>query len=267
MKDTKKKIEIIAKELTDSRIIPTDIYDICNRLDISVIRSDLKKQKAKGVFTKNGFVIKVSQSFGKNNPFNSFLIAHEIGHFILSEKLNILQESIKDYWKQECLCDYFSRLVLLPENRVKDIIVNCSSRPLDQYKLSLYLSNKFRINWKTCVHRISDYNHHSVFFELAIKSKSQDSYFIFELSTLPQNLLIKTKIKRQNKDRELIYNRLFEISNSQNHTFAIGTSFLKHPLFKRFPNWEEGLFVKNGNFSIRMIIKSKKILQNAQQIT
>lgn len=259
MKDIKNEIELIAKELIASRPIPIYLHDICNRLNISVASADLKNQKAMGVFTKDGFVIRVNHFSGNFNSFKSFLIAHEIGHFILSKKLNILQGSIEDYWKQEYLCDYFARLILLPDSHVKSIIVNCSSAPLDQYKLSLFLSKKFNANWKTCAHRISDYNKHLAFFQLAAGGELQEKFFIFESSTLPNNLLIKTKISRDNKDRKYIYNVLSKVKENKTPIFDISAGFLNHPLFKRFPNWKEGVFVRDSYNSIRMVIKSNPI--------
>jgi len=259
MKDIKNKIEIIAKELTASRSVPINLYDICNRLNISVTSAGLKNQKAMGVFTKDGFVIRVNHSSGKINSFDSFLIAHEIGHFILSEKLNMLHGSTKDYWKQEYFCDYFSRLILLPDSHVKSIIGNSSEAPLDQYKISLFLSKKFNTNWKTCAHRISDYKKNFAFFQLVVEGESQEKYFTFELSTLPNNLLIKTKVSRKNKDRKYIYNTLSKINESKVPIFDIDAKFLNHSLFKRFPNWQEGILVKNNYNSIRMVIKSNLI--------
>ena len=118
---------------------------------------------------------------------------------------------------------------------------------------------KFNTNWKTCAHRISDYNKHLAFFQLAVGGESQEKFFVFESSTLPNNLLIKTKITKNNKDRKYIYNTLSKVKESKTPIFDISADFLNHPLFKRFPNWKEGIFVKNNYNSIRMVIKSKPI--------
>ena len=257
MENIKEKLEIVAKELTRSCVTPTDLYEICRRLNISVTKADLKGQKAIGVFTKDGFEIRVNYHSKKNNnAFDSFVIAHEMGHFILNEKLKILQESTKDYWKQEILCDYFSRLILLPGFHIKSTINKWSESPRDQYKLSLFLSKKFNVNWKTCAHRVSDFKKNIIFFEIFASVNSQDKFFRFDLSTLPHNSLIKTKITRNNKDREYIYNTLSRVIEGKTTIYDIDPIFISHPLFSRFRNWKEGILVKNYDNSIRMVIKS-----------
>jgi Zn-dependent peptidase ImmA (M78 family) len=83
---------------------------------------------------------------GKKNSslydgYERFLIAHEVGHYILTRKLNALSLNKKDYWKHEWVCDFFARCVLLPEADVKKHLQQIKdTSDLNQiYNFSIYL--------------------------------------------------------------------------------------------------------------------------------
>lgn len=234
----------ISEQLTKSCPLPINLNDICARLGISIKRSNIQDAMALGVYTKKGFEIRLQSRLSNYVSFERYIIAHEMGHFILNDKFNAVQLNKGDYWYHEELCDYFARSLLLPENYVKKKIEELLGSVYELYELSLDLSKSLLVNWKTSAHRIVDYNNNIAFFEITRKKKNNRLIFFFKMSTLPKRVMQKTEISPIKDEESYIYDVFSNILNGHERLYNFGAAFFKNPnLYRKFPYLRE---VKNG---------------------
>src|SRR5262245_46680781 len=98
---------------------PIDLEGICARLGISLERSDVPRGRALLVKKGATFRIKLPQSDSSQlSRLERFLVAHELGHVVISRDVGVAPFGKSEYWQHEELCDSFARHLLLPNSVV-----------------------------------------------------------------------------------------------------------------------------------------------------
>lgn len=194
----KHKLYQAASEIAGALSVPIDIDYICHQFGVSIRRSGDQKRKAFLKYAPEGYQIILSASneqIGNYTKFQRFLIAHELGHFILKRDLSAAPLGNSEYWRHEALCDYFARLLLLPENYVRALLRETKASLSNLLKLSNALSIQAQVTWITAAYRITDIIPEFVFLELHIRKQIKGPpYFYINASTIPTKKVQRGKV-------------------------------------------------------------------------
>ncbi len=115
--------------------------------------------------TEDGFII-VGEKFGRiigvndNRPieWKRFVIGHEFGHFVLSEKkenLFLHRENIKGKNEEENDADYFAAALLMPEESFKRTYSEFESK-MTMRELVSYLAKEYCVSEESVQRRIEE---------------------------------------------------------------------------------------------------------------
>jgi Zn-dependent membrane protease YugP len=207
------RLKDIATTLTRDSSSPINILEICNEMNISINVDSTSYKKAVLSSSNDKVSILLSKNYydSLNIPFVRYIIAHEIGHYLLQWHLQ-LSSSHKDYWVIEELCDAFSRALLVPDQLVSKYIDH-DTCDLHEIGISCFkISNEFNVTFITSVQRVKDYIQNLLFINLKSsrnstafkvnKSLLLKNKYLNSTVELPRNFLIK---HLQNKRRTVLF--------------------------------------------------------------
>lgn len=234
-----------------------DIEVLCNKLGVKIVKVSREDYRsATLVNTQQGYEILIPQEHNKKqlSPFQRFLIAHELGHLLLEREYSTGPISQSDYWQYEELCDYFARLILLPEDYIEDKIRTTASNPRDRLGLSSYIARDAQVPWPAVAHRIVECDSKYALFRIIIIPSSDRLKFLLNVSTLKDKEFQKSIF--YNDDNEL--GRL--LCRLKNNSFLpLHKSVLDHPsVIKKFPIFQkaiQGGAIRLKEDEIRLIVQ------------
>ena len=151
-----------AEELTGSSHLPVSLRDLCAFLGIEVSLSDVQSGRALLVNAKDNPKILLSHkdagagSQRRRGKMLRFLIAHEIGHFLLQRRDVAKPLGTSEYWQFETVCDTFARQLLLPTEELCRLMRSFSQTPQDHLSLTLHLEEAGRIPWAVAALRVAE---------------------------------------------------------------------------------------------------------------
>jgi len=240
----KKMAENFANELTKNISYPIDIISLCNNLKINIVYDINCNDTASLNIKNNKFYIKLGRQYNnKNSPFVRYMLAHEIGHYFINHKL-CATISKNEYWVFEELCDYFARVLLLPNKFVNNIPSTIGNNLYQLLNFTKYLSNEFNVTWITSISRVKDVYDQLLF--LNFKFSKTKNRFIVNKSLLPKNKYLNSHLML---NRKLLYQML---SGNRNEILITSEDQLFIILSSHFPlifssNNKEVLFIFRRN--------------------
>ena len=126
-----------------------------------------------GALTADGFT-----------TWERFLVAHELGHFFLSQFKVPKPLGSREYWNTERVCDKFARQLLLPSREVSQVVTVAGDSTKDLLSATLHLHTKWAVPWPVAAFEVADYAKTVHFFRL----QSKEDRFRVSASTLPNKL-------------------------------------------------------------------------------
>ena len=163
-----------AREMTGSMQLPIDVRCVSENLGLKIVRADLSIPRAQALLIDGprGATIYLPSKAGAGqelNPFERFLVAHEIGHFVLLRASNAGPNGKSAYWKLERLCDDFASKLLLPDIIVTAQIAERVCPRINRLGRTWELAHKAGVPWETVALRFAQFESNSAFFSLRIE--------------------------------------------------------------------------------------------------
>lgn len=152
--------------------IPVPAASICKVLGVRLRRTHLDSQGAFLVNVERDPEILLSDQVEqkeKLTKWERFLVAHELGHFILHRSTLPKPLGESEYWKHEHLCDAFARTLLLPLKHIHYLDRRFANEPAAKLNLILHLEKKAVVPWAAAAHRITELNSKIVFIGISRK--------------------------------------------------------------------------------------------------
>lgn len=191
-------LSTFARKLTRGCALPVDVVEICHRLGVTLQRDEGFNYRQAQLFdTGIETVVKLpSRHTGQSTytPHDRFLIGHEIAHLYLRRErhASILRDG--DYWRQEELCDYFARVLLLPDEAVASPCASSPSNPESLLEVIERLTMRASVTWATAAHRLADFRAQAEFLLIVRKRESGRTRFRVHATTLPCRKQIHRKL-------------------------------------------------------------------------
>jgi uncharacterized protein DUF955 len=184
--------------LTRNEPFPIDPCTICERLGVTINRSADVPGRRAHIMNINGrssiFLGPRACSTSKElNDWERFLVAHELGHFILYKEQNAKPLGESEYWKHERLCDSFAQWLLIPAHKAHAAARNSAGSAIAQLDASCKLERDARVPWPVAASAISEVEQNAVFFRVA---DLDSSYLRVRFSTLPNKKGLHRKVER-----------------------------------------------------------------------
>lgn len=200
-----------ACNLSGSSNVPINLEQICSHLGIKIVQKELDRKQAYLVSYRDNYQIIIP--FCKQNkfsPWHRFLIAHELAHFFLIKNHNIKPKNNKDYWITEFnLCDYFARVLLLPDKFVRINLERSQNSTQQRLKMATYFSKSAEVTWSTAAHRITDFEKKHAFFRMQEQfDKNNGHCYRINVSTLENKEYQGKIIKNGTKLHRIIEKKL-----------------------------------------------------------
>lgn len=248
----KSQLEIIAQTLAKDSQHPIDIIKICNELNISIDVDSSRVKKATLIGNNDNISILLALDYFNNrsSPFVRYIIAHEIGHYLLDRHLNF-SGSNEYYWVTEELCDYFSRALLVPLEHSSFNIVDAKNDLIKIEQLIYKIVNEFNVTFVTSVQRIKDFMPELLFLNL--KNSKDSTKFKVNKSLLLKNRYLNSSIAIPNKF--IIQNNINKIKSillKPNDEFFNALE-KKFPFFFNKENMEFIVFFRHGDIAFMTI--------------
>lgn len=153
--------------------------------------------------------------------FQRLCAAHELGHYFLLSKYNLLPRTTSEYWQHERLCDDFARHLLIPEQYLRE---KTTQTPFDLASFSSLcreISSVARIPWAHASIRITERKPHVVFLRCSLvteKSRTPKDHdrneevlpFVVRASSLPEQRGIGTLIRQTTPLHSMFHTMLSE---------------------------------------------------------
>jgi len=192
--------------LTRNESFPIDPYAICDRLGVVVDRSPDVPARRAHIVSSSG---RVSVLLGSRecstskelSDWERFLVAHELGHFILYKEHNAKPLGKSEYWKHERLCDSFAHWLLIPAREAHAAATNGGTSAIARLDGSCKLERDARVPWPVAASAISEVDQNSVFFKVA---DLDSSHLSVRFSTLPNKKGIHRKVERASLTGKLL---------------------------------------------------------------
>jgi hypothetical protein len=174
-----------ASRLTGDFEMPISVRAVCQTLDIRVRRHPniraavlvnvgdapevllpARAQSARST-VREGHIIPSPNRYDQSSQesWERYVVAHELGHYVLFRERLGKPLGSSEYWIQEELCDSFARWLLLPQKaienlyRTRELVVGRSS-PERASEVALELAREIkrigRVPWHIAANRISD---------------------------------------------------------------------------------------------------------------
>jgi hypothetical protein len=117
----------------------------------------------------------------KVSPWERFLIAHELGHYFLSELRVPKPLGSREYWETEKICDTFARRLLLPTSEVAAVVSITRASATELLGATLHLHVTWDVPWPVAAHEVSECAR-TVYF---LRVVTDEHRFRVSVSTLP----------------------------------------------------------------------------------
>lgn len=179
-----------ARELTTGESLPVDIERICAKLQVEHGRSihDYETARLDG---KSRIYLPVSllPQSSYYSTRERYLIAHEIGHFVLVFLCSATPLGKSEYWQFEDLCNSFAQQLLIPEDTIGHLPKSIFS-PKETLTLSLDLAKDALVPWPTAAWRVTGlYTGFALLNVTARRNKQGQLAMKVSASTLPHKQL------------------------------------------------------------------------------
>lgn len=167
---------------------PVGVSSICDRLGIRITRAAAKNRTGgKRAFllqASNAAQIVLPETSNESNrftPWERFLIAHELGHYFLSQLQVAKPLGSREYWQTEKVCDTFARRLLLPASEVAAVVSLAKSSAAELLGATLHLHVNWDVPWPVAAHEVSECARTVYFFKVV----ADERRFRISASTLP----------------------------------------------------------------------------------
>lgn len=188
----------VAGEITKHRAIPIDVLELCSQLGVRIARHPDAKKKALLIQAKSGPEIRLPSNTSvehRMSPFERFLVAHELGHYLLAQKFSAAPLGKSEYWQHEALCDWFASILLLPDNLIRDSFSD-SVQPREILYLIRNLAQKAQAPEPSVAKRLCEVKSGIAIFQVA--RKGNEAFQIVQ-TALPEAREIGRKISPSSK--------------------------------------------------------------------
>lgn len=168
---------------------PLDISRLAQDLGISIKLQSENVAKPLLVQSKDGWVVKLASEAGSVDrlpPSSRFSLMHELGHFLLVNRFNVVPSGTSEYWLHEQLCDFFAAHALVPD----EILTSLSTPDLEKLYLILpRVSKSEGIPYRVLAKRLCEFRSEIALFVLRRQKSRRAStdYFEVFMSGLQQN--------------------------------------------------------------------------------
>jgi Zn-dependent peptidase ImmA (M78 family) len=185
--------------LSKGKGMPVSVRDLCETLGIRVRRTEIA-ERAILVDTPGGVeihlpkrsVFNVKDDYiqfsgrSRREAFERYWIAHELGHFLLSQAGLLATTNRREYYKQENIVDEFAQCVLLPTEGIEKWVTAIRARgePESALIVTESMAEEAMVPWETAAQRMSTY--YSLYWYFLIRQKSESSYRVV-FSSLDRN--------------------------------------------------------------------------------
>lgn len=145
-----------ALELTTGEALPVDIERVCTKLQVEQVRKiDGYRTARLAGKSKIYLPSALLPSPGCYNAMERYLIAHEIGHHVLTSLFSVTPLGKSEYWQFEDLCNGFARQLLIPETALSGL-PNLVRSPEEALALASSLASDAFVPWPTAAWRVSE---------------------------------------------------------------------------------------------------------------
>lgn len=252
-------LENAARRISDAKYLPVDVDKLCNQFNVKVHRTNkkLESDKALLIVTNKGTEIHLSINREGYTNRERFMIVHELGHLILDRDFGINPLGKSEYWKHEDLCDYFARIVLLPDNFLKKSMKNTINTPSQRLGLIAFLAKSALVPWAAAAYRVTDFDESIFFFEFEVTTSNnriKGQEFRATVSTLPDKKYQGTKLSSNNKLGCI----LAQIKDKKRPLILDHSLFQDHDLGEKFPIFlkaQAGAALKSPHNKIHIAIR------------
>jgi hypothetical protein len=135
---------------------PLDVFRLCCTLSVSVQFGDLPG-KARAVVVQRGEITEIRLRKNYEAPemigWARFLVAHELGHILLSRECRASPMGDSEYWVHEKLCDDFARALLVPDQLVASTLENLPTTTIGMVARINRLATVASVPWLTAAIR------------------------------------------------------------------------------------------------------------------
>lgn len=232
--------------LTGKEPFPVDVLHICDRLGVTLERSDeIPARRARIVYSNGKPSIllgpgRFSESI-ELTDWERFLVSHELGHLILYKDYNAKPLGESEYWKHEQLCDSFAQWWLIPAHKACEAATNSGHSAIARLNASCKLERDAGVPWPVAASAISTVDHDVAFFKVADLDRS---HLRVRFSTLSNKKGIHRKV-----DRTSSAGKSLLAVRSQTSTQEVDSAIIREIL------WTEAqscAAVRTGDFEIRV---------------
>lgn len=153
--------------------LPVLVEPICDALSITLKYSssvpDLKAYLSIDRLRQSTAIVLPQKR--KVSDFMRFCIAHELGHYFLISKFDLLPKVKSEYWQHETLCDDFARHLLAPDDLLPKRSFSDVKDASDSLQKSIELTRQARMPWRHFCTRISELHTNLGFFRCFVDEK------------------------------------------------------------------------------------------------
>lgn len=196
MDEVFRKLYATADTLARDSSPPVELRSICDRFGIIIRRSTSRQDGLKRafLFQRNDAteIVLPEGAVGQNSftIWDRFLIAHELGHYFLSELKAPKPLGPQEYWETERICDRFARRLLLPTREVPAVIADASKSATEFLSATAHLHLKWAVPWPVAAHQVAECSESVHFFRIV----HDQNQFRVKVSTLPEKRQTGRKI-------------------------------------------------------------------------
>jgi hypothetical protein len=173
-----------ARRLSGQCNIPVPAAAVSKRLGVRLRRTTLNGAEALLVNADSApeILLSGSPSTDSLTSWERFLVAHELGHFIMQRASIPKPLGKSEYWEQEHLCNAFARWLLVPESCVRGFQQAFENAPQAKLNLALHIERRAKVPWAVAAYRVAESNPNFVFLGLTYSKERLK----VNVSTLPQ---------------------------------------------------------------------------------
>lgn len=163
---------------------PIDLYELCKRFNIEIVKADLKNAYAYFRIRKGKKVIFLSNSIVGTEK-EKFTIAHELGHYFLPNHLEKISDMYtkNDYMyknerkKIETEVDKFAAELIMPSKYINSELENVS---LENFKQLHELAQKYQVSLTSLLCKYVDVNPETMALLCYENNKQKWQYRVFD---------------------------------------------------------------------------------------
>jgi hypothetical protein len=161
--------EVLTEVFGEEIVIPIDILEVVKKYKFTLVNALLDENDDGFIIVDNGkkniLGFETNKLIGVNSsktlPWKRFIIAHELGHYILEYKnSNKLQFAHRDHRKgkneRENDIDYFAASILMPKDKFIDMYNTFNKPIINKNLLVNFLATQFQVTTKMVTRRIEE---------------------------------------------------------------------------------------------------------------